>query len=464
MSKSKPKRRSPGEGSVWPYREKNGTERWAIGHPSFGTRRRGPDGEKWHTKKAAQQALVDMRAAVKRGEVIDPSKQALGDYLTEWLAGRRLAPSTMASYRKNIRLHVRPYIGTVPLASLTTAAIDKCYRQLEASGRADHREGEGLSPRTVRYVHTILSSALSSAAESGLIARNPAARAHPPTAKQARAPEMHPWTAAQLSAFLAWSAGNSQLHACWAMLAMTGMRRGELLALRWRDIDLDAGTVSVRRSAGVVRVKGEGARIIEGDTKTGKARVVDLGAVLVALLRAYKAARGTMALQLAHRDALAFGDHEGDHRHPERFSRTFTAELARCARDLGEDAPPAIRLHDLRHTHASLLQFGWRDAGQGRVRAPRSRLRRGHHDRVRARPARQSAGRGRRVRRADRGGGGMISGPQASDWHHQGHPAGYPAPSPADTSCPRGDLNPPRRGVIGIHRHTRKGALTRPYR
>jgi len=357
MSKTKAKRRSPGSGSVWPYKEKNGTLRYAIAHPSFGTRRVGTDGEAWHSPAEAEEALTEMRVAAKRGELIDPSKQSLGAYLADWADGLRLAPSTLASYRKNIRLHLAGLAG-VPLASLTTAQIDKHYRQLEHSGRADHRKGEGLSPRTVRYVHTILSSALSGAVESGRIARNPCGRAHPPTAGQAKAPEMVCWTGPELSVFLAWSARSSQLHVLWAMLATTGMRRGELLALRWRDIDLDAGTVSIRRSAGVVRVKGEGAAITEGDTKTRKARVVDLGAMLVALLRAYKAARGTMALQLAHRDALAFGDHEGRHRHPERLSRTFKAELARCARDLGDGAPPKIRLHDLRHTHASLLLAG----------------------------------------------------------------------------------------------------------
>jgi integrase len=87
---------------------------------------------------------------------------------------------------------------------------------------------------------------------------NPAATASPPSARQARAPEMHPWDAAQLAAFLGWSAEKSGQHAAWTLLAMTGMRRGEVLALRWRDVALDAATVSVRRSAGVVRVKGEG--------------------------------------------------------------------------------------------------------------------------------------------------------------------------------------------------------------
>jgi hypothetical protein len=188
------------------------------------------------------------------------------------------------------------------------------------------------------------------------LARNPAADATPPSAKEAKAPEMHPWNAAQLAAFLAWSEENSTHHALWYVLAYTGMRRGEALALRWRDVNLDAGTVSVRRSAGVVRVKGEGAEIAEGPTKTGKPRVVDLDAAAVAALRTFRRARGGMALQLGRDDALVFGDHEGRHLHPERVSRTFKLTAERCRKALGDGAPPEIRLHDLGHTHATLLQ------------------------------------------------------------------------------------------------------------
>ena len=357
------KRRSPGEGSVWPYRTKAGQLRYAIGYVRLMpdgtrkavTRRTGPNGERWTTERDAKRALREVLVAADKGELVDPSKQQVGAYLDEWLAGLRLAPSTVASYRKNVRLHLAPHIGAVPLASLTTARIDALYRQLERGGRADHKAGEGLSPRTVRYIHTILSAALGAAVKHYRLTRNPAATASPPSAKQARAPEMHAWTAEQLAAFLGWSAGSSQHHAAWRLLAYTGMRRGEALALRWRDVNLDAGTVSVRRSAGVIRVKGEGAAIEEGDTKSGKPRVVDLDAATVAVLRAHRKQRGSMALQLARDDALVLGDQEGRHLHPERFTRTFGAEVARCRKALGDSAVPVIRLHDLRHTHATLL-------------------------------------------------------------------------------------------------------------
>jgi integrase len=102
---------------------------------------------------------------------------------------------------------------------------------------------------------------------------------------------MHAWTAAHLAAFLAWAEQDGHPHApAWYVLAHTGMRRGEALALRWRDVDLDAGTLSVRRSAGMIRNAGEGAEVTEGDTKSGKPRVVDADPSTVAVLRAHRKA------------------------------------------------------------------------------------------------------------------------------------------------------------------------------
>jgi len=353
MAPKSTKRRSPGEGSVWAYQTKAG-ERWAIGHPSFGTRRNASGWGK--TKRTAQQALRDMLTDASRGELVDPSRQPLGAYLEEWAAGLRLAPSTIASYRKNIRLHIAPALGTVPLAALTTERIDRLYRDLERGGRADHRQGESLSPRTVRYVHTILSAALGAAVKTRRLARNPAGDASPPTARQAKAPEMHPWTASQLAAFLGWAREHAPAgFPLWHVLAFTGMRRGEALALRWRDVDLDAATVRIRRSAGMIRNAGEGAGVVEGDTKSGKPRLVDLDAPTVAVLRAHKRERGALALQLARDDALVFGDIEGQHRNPEHVSRQFARDIARARDVLGGQALPVIRLHDLRHTHATIL-------------------------------------------------------------------------------------------------------------
>lgn len=112
------------------------------------------------------------------------------------------------------------------------------------------------------------------------------------------------------------------------------MRRGEALALRWRDIDLDAGRVAVRRSVGVVKAKGAGEQLIEGPTKTGRSGVVDLDPGTVAALRAYRAAGG-LAPDLVRDSALVFSNLDCSHRHPERFSRRFTGQVAQARKRWG---------------------------------------------------------------------------------------------------------------------------------
>ena len=193
-----------------------------------------------------------------QGFYVEPSKQQFGAYGAEVIAAQRIKPQTRASYVKNWRNHIEPYpIAQVPLAQLTGLKLTQHYRVLEKSGRKDHKAGEGLSPRTVRYIHTIIHGVLGQAVKDGLLLRNPADAATPPSAREAKAPEMHPWDASQLAAFLGWAREHAPSgYPLWHLLAYTGMRRGEALSLRWRDVDPDTGTVSVRRSAGMVRIAG----------------------------------------------------------------------------------------------------------------------------------------------------------------------------------------------------------------
>lgn len=357
MAAKRTRRRSPGEGGAYPYRTKAG-ERWrakGLVRQVDGTMKE-VNKRGFGTKTAALEWLSEQQAAGRKGEWIEPSKRLLGDYGAEVIAGLRISAQTRSSYEKNWRLHVLPYpVARLPLAQVTGLALTGHYRALERRGRKDGHAGKGLSPRTVRYLHTIISKVLGQAVRDGLLLRNPAAAATPPTAKEAKAPEMHPWSAAQLRAFLDWSRDNSDNHAAWHVLAYTGMRRGELLALRWQDIDLDAATVSVRRSVGVVKNHGQARQIVEGGTKTAKPRVIDIDPDTAAVLRAHRKARGSMAFQLAQDTALAFGNIEGQFRDPETFSKVFKTAQRLCERDLGAAAPPVIRLHDLRHTHATLL-------------------------------------------------------------------------------------------------------------
>ncbi len=363
------RRRPPGEGSVFKYQIRDGTVRYGIkfdvpspdGQRKQVMRRRDANGQPWLDRDTAVAALRESVVKVDKDDWIEASKQPVAKYLATWLDGLRLAPSTMASYRKNIRLHVDPYIGSLPLASVTSVRLTALYNELERSGRRNQmgeRTGGPLSARTVRYISTILNKAFREAVEDEvpLLTRNPNAKAKPPTAKEARPPEMHPWTADQLRVFLDWTRENNTAnYPMWHVLAYTGMRRGELLALRWKDIDLDAATISVRRSAGLIKVKGQPNQIKEGDTKTCKPRVIDIDDDTISVLREWKHARRSMSLHLAKADALAFGNHEGKFRHPDTFSDVFKDNQKRCTRFIGEAAPPLIRLHDLRHTHATIL-------------------------------------------------------------------------------------------------------------
>ncbi len=111
----------------------------------------------------------------------------------------------------------------------------------------------------------------------------------------------------------------------------------------------------MRRSAGIVHMTGKGSQMVEDDGKTSKPRVTDLDPDTSAELRAWKSAPGSMALALAKPDALVFGDIEGDQRNGDNVWRQFTNDVAKCRKALGEDVLPAIRVHDLRHTHATLL-------------------------------------------------------------------------------------------------------------
>jgi hypothetical protein len=118
-----------------------------------------------------------------------------------------------------------------------------------------------------------------------------------------------------------------------------------------------AGTITVRRSVGIVRNAGEGAETVEGRTKTDKPRMIDIDPGTVAVLESWKRERGGLALALARDDSLVFGDLEGRHRHPERFSRLWNQTVCRAIRD--GVGVTEIRLHDLRHSHATiLLLFG----------------------------------------------------------------------------------------------------------
>lgn len=357
-----PRRRQANEGGISSYETKGGLRyRYDARVPNGegGSKRRARGG--FLTREEAAIGLLELRASIRNNSFIDESDRTVQAYIEEWLDGLRHTASTMASYRKNARLHVIPHIGATPVQAVTGAKLAKLYRTLETSGRRDKNHvGEGLAPKTVRLIHNLLSAMFKDALEDGLILSNPAASkaAKPPTVGQVKAAteEVNPWSADEVNAFVRWSASiNDDLHAAWVVMLRTGVRRGELLGLRWGDVDTEASVIRVRRSAVIIDEPGRPERVEIKGTKGGKPRVIDVGAPVLEALRAHKVMWGSLDLSFVQPGAYVFGRPDGSVWNPHRFGNRFRARLIQCKRDLGTAAPHAIRMHDLRHTHATLL-------------------------------------------------------------------------------------------------------------
>lgn len=319
---------------------------------------RKPDGrrrQKWHggyrTRKEAEAARARIVNDLNRGTYVEPSPITLAEWVNDtWLAvaKSRLKATTWDSYRRTLELHLLPAFGSMKLTDITPTALDRHYADLLENGRRN-RDGGPLSARSVRYVHAVVRKVLADAVDAGLLAVNPAARAKPPRAPRSAAPTMNFWEPTELAQFLSHVAG-ADLEIAWHLLALTGMRRGEVLGVRWRDIDLDLARLSVRHT--LVSV---GYAMREEAPKSHQARVVDLDAGTVIKLRAHhlrqEAEKALLGDRFCDRD-FVIAERDGSPVHPDRLTKLFQQAVK-------ASGVRRIRLHDLRHTHASLaLQAG----------------------------------------------------------------------------------------------------------
>jgi integrase len=295
----------------------------------------------FRTRKAAEAALRELVASVDAGKYVERSTRTVGDYLDEWLevVRPRLRPTSVNSYRQAVG-HIKGRVGAVPLQSLQPLEVESLYTDLLASGGA---RGRPLSPKTVRNIHVVLRKALADAERLGLVVRNAAAAAKPPVPSKH---EHTTWTAEQLARFLT-SVEDERLAAAFVLLATTGMRRGEALGLRWRDLDLDAGRLSIVQTITTVREE-----MVITPPKTARSRrLVSLDPGTVAALRDHRRRQNEERLRVGEswsgEREFVFTNEIGEPVHPSALSRLFVSSVRKAGL-------PKIRLHDLRHTYATV--------------------------------------------------------------------------------------------------------------
>lgn len=314
--------------------------------PETGKRR-----QRWHsgyrTRKEAERARVNLLGKLDTGTYVEKSRQPLSEFIEEWFPTieDKVRPATLYSYERNLHLHVIPYIGSMPMQSIDGGTLDGLYAELRKSGSRHHRGG-GLSGRSVRYVHTILHRVFRDAVKRGRLLRNPADAAEPPRRSEDNTPEIVTWSGEELGQFLEGVAEHRYSTAL-CLLATSGMRRGEALGLRWKDLDLDKQRLARIRQT-VITVN---HAVQFGRPKTEKGeRDIALDAETVARLRAHRQRQSETRLMMGpawHDLNLVFCRDDGEPLNPERFSRDFD----KAVEALGL---PRIRLHDLRHTWATL--------------------------------------------------------------------------------------------------------------
>jgi integrase len=304
------------------------------------------------TRRDAERALTEVLASVETGTFVRPHDITVDGYLTEeWLpatAPPHVRHETWRDRKRNLEQHVIPRIGAVPLQELTPAHVNRVYAELLAEGRLD---GEGgLSPTSVRRVHAMFRKALNDAVRWGLIERNVVSLADPPPARLAHAARrrsMRTWNWRELRQFLD-SVSGHPLERLFALGAFTGMRRSELIGLRWTDTDLGGGFLAVRS---IVVPGADDYELREDQKSRDSGRTIHLDDFTTDLIRAQ---RGSVnhdreaAGEAWEEHGLVFPRPDGRWWNPPAVSLSFR-------RAVQTSGAPKIRFQDLRHTHATLL-------------------------------------------------------------------------------------------------------------
>jgi integrase len=291
------------------------------------------------TVKELRQKWIAETKRLNDGDYIEPSKVTLGDYLEHWLVP--YARHNVRPYEQLIRVHIRPALANILLQKLTPAHLQRFCSYKLVGGRSDGKPG-GLSPRPVRYLRPVIREALSQAVKWQLTTRNIADATEPPRGIRS---QVQVWDSAEALRFLSVTADDSY-GPVWLLALGTGLRRGELLALRWQDLDLTKGELFVRRN--MVQL---GSKLVFQEPKTSAGRrSVRLSPSLTLALKEHRTAQLEQRLLLGYwRDQdLVFTTADGGPIAPRNLIRRFKALVVRAN-------VPKIRFHDLRHCHATIL-------------------------------------------------------------------------------------------------------------
>ena len=321
------RRRGWGEGAV--YQRADGRWEGQV---------RLPDGTRKHlyatSRRKAEQKVFAYRKALEEGDAVRGRPQTVTAFLDEWLKATKgtVRPKTFLSYELNVR-RLEPHFRRLKITDLTPTAVQAVYGKLRS---------RGLSARSVEQAHAVLHRAFEQATRWRLVTRNPVAYASPPRPERR---EMKTLTAEQLRQLIDSTRGQ-RLHALWTLCGTTGVRLGEALGLKWEDVDLDQGRVVIRR----VLQRQAGAGLVFAEPKTSKSRrTVHLSEIAVRALREH------IEVQNAYRNAasswvesgLVFTSVQGG-------PMEGTVANESLSRALNAAGIPRIRVHDLRHTAASL--------------------------------------------------------------------------------------------------------------
>ena len=337
-----PKRRANGEGNIRKRKDGRWEGRYTVGHD--------PETGKAIIKnvlgKTQAEVKEKLKKAIEENVGIDYGRAknyTVGNWLEVWYenyAKIKMRPSTYLTYHGYIENHIKPQLGKIPLNDLTTLHLQQFYKKLLAEGRVERIEAQkqpkGLSAKTVRNIHQIISSALKLAVEQRLIARNPADDCALPKVEHK---EMKTLTADQLSAFFQ-EARDSGVYELYYLDLATGLRRGELLGLKWTDVDLDRGVLKIQRA-----ISRQNGKVVEAPLKTKNAyRTLPLSADAIDVLMQQRRKTGN--------SERVFPSPTGGPMSPDSVLHMLHRVLKRAGL-------PKVRFHDLRHTFATLaLQNG----------------------------------------------------------------------------------------------------------